>query len=115
MKKLRWDRRALYRNGVLALILLCCALAAHEVFGNHGWLALRRQKTEYESLGQRIDRLKQENQELESQIKALKSDPKAIETRAREQLRLAKPGEMIITLPEKDPKAKPPVPHENSK
>jgi cell division protein FtsB len=42
----------------------------------------------------------EENRRLDSEIKALKSDPKAIEKEAREQLRYAKPGEVIYLLPE---------------
>ena len=42
----------------------------------------------------------EENQRLDAEIKALKSDPKAIEKEAREQLRYAKPGEVIYLLPE---------------
>src|SRR5690348_4426797 len=104
MKRFRWNRGMLYRHAVLALTLLCLGLVLHEIFGNHGWLALRRQKREYESLEHEINRLKQENQNLEEQVKALRSDPKAIEQQAREQLHLARPGEIILTLPEKNPK-----------
>jgi cell division protein FtsB len=42
----------------------------------------------------------EENRRLDAEIKALKSDPKAIEKEAREQLRYAKPGEFIYLLPE---------------
>ena len=108
MKNLQWDRRTLYRNAVFALALLCLVLIVHEVFGEHGWLALRRQRNEYESLQKQIQKLQQENQQLEQQINALKSDPKAIERLAREQLRMARPGEVIYTLPEKEAKPEPP-------
>ena len=42
----------------------------------------------------------EDNRRLDAEIKALKSDPKAIEKEAREQLRYAKPGEVIYLLPE---------------
>jgi cell division protein FtsB len=42
----------------------------------------------------------EENRRLDGDIRALKSDPKAIEKEAREQLRYAKPGEVIYLLPE---------------
>lgn len=101
MKKLRWENSNLRRAAVLALTLLSIALIVHEIFGEHGYLALRRQKKEFEALQLQIQKLQQENQQLEEQIKALKSDPKAIEKLAREQLRLARPGEIIYVLPEK--------------
>ncbi len=103
MKKTWWQRVRISRNVLLILILVCLALIVHEIFGEHGLLALRRQRREFESLEREIQQLQQQNQKLEQQIKALKSDPKAIEKLAREQMRLARPGEIIYTLPEKDP------------
>ena len=104
MKTLSWDRKTLYRNAALTLILVCFALVIHEIFGQHGYLALRRQQRELDALQLQIRQLQQENQQLSEQIKALKSDPKAIERLAREQMRLARPGELIYILPDKDPK-----------
>ncbi len=100
MNNLRWDRATLYRNAVFVLILVCVALIVHEIFGEHGYLALRQQQRDLQTLQQQIDQLQKENQQLEQQIKALKSDPKAIEKLAREQMRLARPGEIIYVLPE---------------
>jgi cell division protein FtsB len=47
----------------------------------------------------------------------LKSDPKAIEKEAREQLRYAKPGEVIYLLPEQQGQhlAEPPPPPESAR
>jgi len=99
-----WDRRTLYRNTTLVLALICFALLVHEIFGQHGYLALRRQQKEVQALVEQIRQLQQENEQLSRQIKALQSDPKAIERLAREQMRLARPGEFIYVLPDKDPK-----------
>ncbi len=107
MIKLPWDRKTVSRNAALALILILIALAIHEVFGERGLLALRRQREEVETLQRQIQQLQQEKQQLERDIKALKSDPKAIEKLAREQMRLARPGEIIYTLPGK--KSPPPA------
>ena len=101
MKNLPWNNATLYRNAALALVLICLALVVHEIFGQHGYLALRRQQQELQTLQNQIQQLKQENDQLDKQIKALKSDPKAIERLAREQMRMARPGELIYTLPEK--------------
>ena len=109
MKALRWDIQTLQRNAIYVLLLLCIALVVHEIFGQHGFLAMRRQQREAEALQQQLQRLQQENLELEIQIKALRSDPKAIERVAREQLRMARPGEIIYTLPAKETKS-PPAP-----
>jgi cell division protein FtsB len=104
MKELRWDTRTLQRNAIYVLVLLCVTLIVHEVFGQHGFLAMRRQQKEVEALQQQMQRLQQENLELEKQINALRTDPKAIERVAREQMRMARPGEIIYTMPEKDTK-----------
>ncbi len=48
-----------------------------------------------------MKKLEEENQQLKEEIKALKSDPNAIERVAREELKMVKPGEVVITLPEK--------------
>ena len=109
MKELRWDIRTVQRNAIFVLVLFCVALLVHEVFGQHGFLAMRRQQKEVEALQQKMRLLQQENLELEKQIKALRSDPKAIERVAREQMRMARPGEIIYTLPDKDTKSPPPA------
>ena len=95
----------LRRFGIVALLVLCAVLVMNEIFGDHGLLALRRQKREVQGLQQQIFELQHENQQLETQIKALKSDPKMIEKQAREELHLARPGETIYMLPQKDSKA----------
>ena len=104
MKKSRSERDGIYWGAVFALALVGMALVVHEIFGEHGYLALRRQRKEYNSLQQQIRELQQENQQLQKQIEGLKSDPKAIEKRAREQMHMARPGEIIYTLPEQEPK-----------
>ena len=43
------------------------------------------------------------NQQLEQKIHALKNNPEAVERQARDQLHLAKPGELIYMLPDKKP------------
>jgi cell division protein FtsB len=110
MKDFHFDKATLYRNGVLVLLLISIALIVHEVFGQNGYLALRRQQKELQTLQQQIQQLKQENEQLDKQIKALKLDPAAVERLAREQMHLAKPGEIIYTLPNKAPESSPPPP-----
>jgi cell division protein FtsB len=102
MMRLKWKGVKSYQGAILALILVCVALIVHEIFGDHGYLALRRQKQRYQEMQQQIQQLQQDNQNLEKQIKSLKSDPQAIEKMAREQMKLARPGEIIYTLPEKE-------------
>jgi cell division protein FtsL len=84
--------------GVLCLGLL--ALAVHTVFGEHGYLALRRQQREMDRLQQEIQRLEEENKRLAQEIESLQTDPRAVERVAREQLKMARPGERVLTIPE---------------
>jgi cell division protein FtsB len=74
-------------------------LGIHDVFGAHGFLAMRRTEKEVLQLQDEIDRLNHENQALAQQVNALKTDPEAIERVAREEMGLAKPGELIFKLP----------------
>jgi cell division protein FtsB len=100
MMSLHWKDARFRRAALLALVLIAIALTVHEVFGDRGFLAVRRRRQELQMLQEQVQKLQQENQKLEEQIKALKSDPKAIEMLAREQMKLAKPGELIYVLPE---------------
>jgi cell division protein FtsB len=98
---LNWDRSTLYRNLMLVLALLLMAMTAHELFGDHGYLAMRREHAQYDQLQQQIQKLQKENKDLDDRVKALQNDPKAIERIAREQMRMTRPGERVYTIPAK--------------
>lgn len=83
-----------------AFMVIAGCLCAHVLLGNNGWMSYRQKKAEYRKLQQELKRMDEENRRLDVEIKALKTDPKAIEKEAREQLRYAKPGEVIYLLPE---------------
>jgi len=106
---LDWKDARFRRAALLALLLVVVVLAVHEIFGDRGYLALRRRQRELETLQQQVKQLQEENQKLEQQIESLKSDPKAVEKLAREQMKLAKPGEIIYALPEKPPENEAPA------
>ena len=92
----RW-RSTLATAGVALVALL---LFVHVVFGENGMLTYERKRAETKQLQKEIDRLQDENLRMTQHIRELKSDPKAIEKEAREQLRYARPGEVIYTIPE---------------
>jgi cell division protein FtsB len=89
-----WSRYA--RTILGAAILL---LGIHDILGPHGFLAMRRTQREMNQLRSDVDRLNKENNQLADDATALKSDPQAIERIAREDMGLARPGEMIFKLP----------------
>ena len=83
--------------GVVSVLLLL--LAYHVVFGVNGLISYQQKRRESRDLQEQIERLQKENSLAEQRIKALKSDPQAIEKEARERLRYARPGEVVYTLP----------------
>ena len=102
----------LERHGRTILALFVLALMVHDVFGPHGFIAMRRTQSEIDRVKKDLDRLNKENLELGDQVRALKTDPRLIEKIAREDLQRAKPGEIIIRIPPSqqpapDPHAKP--------
>jgi cell division protein FtsL len=86
--------------GRIVLTLCIAALIVHDVFGAHGYLALRRTKQEIARVQKDIARLNKENAELADEVQALRTDPNKIESIARDGLGLAKPGEVIIKIPQ---------------
>jgi cell division protein FtsB len=82
------------------------ALLIHDIFGPHGVIAMRRTQREIEQIRQQIGKINAENKSLAEQVNALKTDPKAIERIAREEMGLARPGELIFKLPD-NPKPTP--------
>jgi cell division protein FtsB len=86
--------------GRASLVLCVFALFIHDIFGTHGFLAMRRTKLEIERVQKDINRLARENAELSDEVKSLKTDPHKIESIARDELGLAKPGDVIIKIPQ---------------
>ncbi len=99
-------RRKLAAGLVFALVVL---LGLHVVFGPNGFLAYQKKRAEYRTLGTDVERIQKENDQLTQRIKALKTDPATIEKEAREQLRYARPGEIVYTYPEPAQRPAPPV------
>ena len=89
----------LERHGRTLLGIFVLALFVHDIFGPHGFIAMRRTQSEIEKVQKDLDRLNKENIELGDQVRALKTDPRLIEKIAREDLQRAKPGEIIIRIP----------------
>lgn len=65
-------------------------------------------KNAYNQMTDEIDQLKNENAHLRQQTNALSSDPQKIESLAREELGLAKKGEIIYEFPKSAPSSSKP-------
>ena len=88
---------AQYGRAVLSVCVL--TLFMHDIFGAHGYLAMRHTRQEIERVQADITHLNEDNQKLVEEVKLLKSDPATIERIARCELGRAKPSEVIITIP----------------
>src|SRR4051812_41382601 len=87
------------RIGMIAVCgLALLSVGAKEIFGSNGYIARRRRRLQIQALSADIQKLRQENTLLTQRIQDLRSNPHAIEKLAREQLRLARPGDVVITL-----------------
>ncbi len=96
------------RLGTAAAVLLIVGLLLHATFGANGMVIYRQKRAEMQALQGEVDRLQKENNQYVDQIRSLKSDPAAIEKEAREQLRYARPGEVVLVAPD-PPAQKPPT------
>src|SRR5512146_2170082 len=86
----------------LAIGAVCLAsiwVLVHVVSGANGMMVYQQKRVEYRKVEQEIQQLQKENDALTERTRALKSDRDTIEKEAREQLRYAKPGEVIYLLP----------------
>ena len=97
-----------YGPGLLGLLVL--VMIVHDVFGTHGFLAMRRTQNEIRKVKANLDALSKENAALAQEVKELNSDPRLIEKIARDDLGLARPGEIIIRIPQGQTFDQSPVP-----
>ena len=70
------------------------------IFGQDGYRRLVQYRKQFETLNLENSRLRQENAALTKTIRQLKSDPNAVERVAREDFNFARPGDIIVTLPD---------------
>src|SRR5215470_8103147 len=89
------------RAVALVLVLLFLALGVYQIRGANGLMALHRRRQEEREWQERNETLRRQNEELEKRVHELRTDPKAIEKIAREELMLASPGEKVLLAPQK--------------
>ncbi|HEX3985566.1 MAG TPA: septum formation initiator family protein [Acidobacteriaceae bacterium] len=85
------------RIATAAVIVAALFFGYHAIFGENGVNVYEQRRNEDVAIGKHINDLQQENAKLQQQVKALKTDPDAIEHEARERLHYARPGEVIWT------------------
>jgi cell division protein FtsB len=103
---LRYKRELYY----IFLIVVVGGILVLSIFGPKGYLEMKKTRTELQRLENQVESLRKSNAEKQENIKALKSDPKAIEGLAREK-NYGRENEIIERLPkdsEQEPNTIPP-------
>ncbi|HEY6308356.1 MAG TPA: septum formation initiator family protein [Candidatus Angelobacter sp.] len=98
-----WLHRTRRKLATAAIGALLCLIGYGAIFGANGFLVFHQKRVESQRLDREIQSLQQENARSEQEIKALKSDPQAIEKEAREHLHYAREGEKVYKLPSPTP------------
>jgi cell division protein FtsB len=90
--------RAWRPAGTAVVVVLALLIGWHVVNGKHGLSSWQQKRQEDKELQKAIQDLQQENARLKVRVDKLQSDPDAIEHEAREKLKYAKQGEVIVDL-----------------
>ena len=93
------------KAATLASIIALVALIVGALFGDRGLLHLIDQRQRAEALAREVEELQAENAQLVTEIAALRTDPRAIERLAREELGFARPGETVFLVRDPAPSA----------
>jgi cell division protein FtsB len=83
---------------IVGSLILFFALAVGALIGDRGLFYLLEQQRRADVLRHDLEALRVENLKLADEIASLRSDPRAIEKIAREELGLARPGETVFIL-----------------
>jgi cell division protein FtsB len=88
------------RIAVAVFGLLTVAMLLLTVFNEKGALQVHTQARKLAAIESEINKFDSENKKLTAEIQALRTDPTTIEKLAREELKLVKPGEVVLVTPE---------------
>jgi cell division protein FtsB len=95
-----WRRRIVN----YALTFITIVLVVDALVGDKGLLETMRARKQYAEVAASLDTLRQENDRLRDQIHRLTDDPATIESVAREELGLVRPGEVVFVVKDVDRK-----------
>ena len=91
------------KAATLASIIALVALVVGALFGDRGLLHLMDQRHRAEVLAGEVADLQRENARLAAEITALRSDPRAIERLAREELGMVRADETVFLVRDAGP------------
>lgn len=96
-------RKKQQRILIALLLFINFYLILSSLFGEMGLINALQLKKTYVEIRHEVESLDNENELLLAQIDALRNDPRSIERLAREQLGLAKEGELIYLFFDSEP------------
>ena len=94
----RSEPRTRMRAWVLGTVIALIALGVGAVFGDRGILSMVGEREKIGALRAELESLRAENARLSGEIADLRSNPRAIERLAREELGLARPDETVFLI-----------------
>lgn len=80
--------------------LLTVGVLVLTVFSDKGLLQVHAQSEKLAAIETEVAGIDAENKQLTKEIQALRTDPSTIEKLAREELKLVKPGEVVLVTPQ---------------
>jgi cell division protein FtsB len=96
----------LWRTFAVTVVAVGLLAIGHRALGPNGYLAFQQRERQKQQLEREIRELTIRNIQLNRDVQQLGNDSKAIEDVARQDLKLAKPGEYIYVLPAETPRPK---------
>jgi cell division protein FtsB len=85
------------------LLFITLVLAIDGLVGDKGLLESIRARRNHRELSASIERLRSENIQLREEVRRLLEDPSTIESLAREELGLIRPGELLFIVKDAKP------------
>jgi cell division protein FtsB len=87
----------------LLLIFVTVVLIADALIGEKGLIESIHARRQYREVAASLEALRRDNLRLRDEARRLREDPGAIESMAREQLGLIRPGEVLFIIKDEQP------------
>ena len=80
------------------MLFAATVLLVNGLFGERGLMDTIRARRAYSMAARDLDQLKRDNEALRERARLLRTDPATIESVARGELGLMRPGEILVTI-----------------
>ncbi len=80
------------------MLFAACVLLVNGLFGERGLTDTIRARRAFAAAARELDQLKRDNDALRDKARRLRNDPSTIESVARGELGLVRPGEILVTI-----------------